>query len=166
MRKCRTKVTNKSTLKKPQIAVDSWSSDCYNTWRKLAREKTSPPESIIKRLWTQLDPESSDPPNITGPPKVGSLTLNKPTSIKDRGPGSIAYLFPNDQYSGQIRMIIRMENTTCIWEQEKLKCKKTRRSVFTTFLEPFFCVLYSDKTHSATGKVLLMPRRVVKYHGV
>ena len=36
----------------------------------------------------------------------------------------------------------------------------------TTFLEPFFCVLYSDKTHSATGKVLLMPRRFVKYHGV
>ena len=28
----------------------------------------------------------------------------KTTSIKDRGPGSIAYLFPNDQYSGQIRM--------------------------------------------------------------
>ena len=30
------------------------------------------------------------------------------------------------------------------------KCNKTRRWVFTAFLEPFFCVLYSDKTHSAT----------------
>ena len=31
------------------------------------------------------------------------------------------------------------------------KCKKaSRKWVFVTFLEPFFCVLYSDKTHSAT----------------
>ena len=43
---------------------------------------------------------------LGGPSESKEPTLNKPTSIKDRGPSSIAYLFPNDQYSGQIRMII------------------------------------------------------------
>ena len=43
---------------------------------------------------------------LGGPSESREPTLNKPTSIKDRGSGSIAYLFPNDQYSGQIRMII------------------------------------------------------------
>ena len=34
--------------------------------------------------------------------------------------------------------------------ENRREMKKTRRWVFTTFLEPFFCILYSDKTHSAT----------------
>ena len=56
-------------------------------------------------------------------------------------------------------VVVSRVDVVTLWDQ-------ILRWVFTTFLEPFFCVVYSDKTHSATGKVLLMPRRVVKYHGV
>ena len=46
------------------------------------RHPSPPPESIIKRLWPQLDPESSDPPKITGPRKVGSLPSTSPPQSK------------------------------------------------------------------------------------
>ena len=78
MRKCRTKVTNKSTLKKQsQLTAEAAT---VTTPTVNLREKPPPPpptpESIIKRLWPQLDPVSSDPP------KKGSLPSTSPTQSK------------------------------------------------------------------------------------
>ena len=86
MRKCRTKVTNKSTLKKQsQLTAEGATVTTPNV--NLRREKTPPPpESIIKRLWPQLhvDPKSSDPTKITGPPKVGSLAYPQQAHLNQR----------------------------------------------------------------------------------
>ena len=74
----------------------------HNTM-SLARARTLESSAVTMRPQRGL--------NLTilgGPSESREPTLNKPTSIKDRGPGSIAYIFLNDQYSGQIRMIIRM----------------------------------------------------------
>ena len=74
----------------------------HNTM-SLARARTLESSAVTMR-----PPHGLNLTNLGGPSESREPTLNKPTSIKDRGPGSIAYLFPNDQYSGQIRMIIRM----------------------------------------------------------
>ena len=72
MRKFRTKVTNKSTLKK-QLQLTAEAATVTTPNVNLQEKRSPPPESIIKRLWPQLGPESSDLPKITAPPKVGSL---------------------------------------------------------------------------------------------
>ena len=80
MRKFRTKVTNKSTLKKQlQLTAEAATVTTPNV---NLQEKRSPPKSIIKRLWPWLGPESSNLPKITGPPKVGSLPSTSPPQSK------------------------------------------------------------------------------------
>ena len=73
MKKCRTKVTNKLQLTAEAATV---------TTPNVNLRQKRPPESIIKRLWPQLDPEGSDPPKITGPPKEGSLPSTSPPQSK------------------------------------------------------------------------------------
>ena len=77
---------------------------CPSTHKmSLARARTLESSAVTIR-----PPRGLNLTNLGGPSESREPTLNKPTSIKDRGPGSIAYLFPIGQYSGQIRMIIRM----------------------------------------------------------
>ena len=79
MRKCRTKVTSKSTLKKQlQLTAEA---PTVTTPTVNLREKR-PPAGIIKRLWPQFYPESSNPPRITGPPKEVSLPSTSPAQPK------------------------------------------------------------------------------------
>jgi len=70
MSKCRTKVTNKSTLKKQSQLTAEAATVIRPNVNLREKRPPLPPESINKRLWPQLDPESSDPPKITGPLKA------------------------------------------------------------------------------------------------
>ena len=78
----RTKVTNKSTLKK-QSQFTAEAATVTTPTVNLRRENT-PLKSIIKRLWPQLDPKSSDPTKITGLPKVGSLAYPQQAHLNQR----------------------------------------------------------------------------------
>ena len=79
MRKCRTKVTSKSTLKKQsQLTAEAPTA----TKPTVDLREKRPPASIIKRLWPQFSPESSDPPRITGPPKEVSQPSTSPAQPK------------------------------------------------------------------------------------
>ena len=142
MRKCPTKVTNKSTLKM-QSQLTAEAATVTTPTVNLRREKTPPPESIIKRSWPQLDPKSSDPTKITGPPKVVSLAYPQQAHLNQRERPRFYSIFISrwsifrsntyDNTYGKTQLVFA-------WEQEKLQCKKMRWWVLTTFHESFFCV--------------------------